>query len=140
MNKNTVAPNMVDVYIGQRIRLRRNIMAITQKDLAEKCGITFQQVQKYETSGNRISASRLFQIALALETPVVFFYSGLSPRHITLDEDDIPVKRLYVAEPSENDNMSSNETLKLINLYWKLPSDDMRQNIMALLENMSGNY
>ncbi|MCL1892151.1 MAG: helix-turn-helix transcriptional regulator [Alphaproteobacteria bacterium] len=140
MNKKTVAPNMVDAYIGQRIRLRRNIMAITQKDLAGKCGITFQQIQKYETSGNRISASRLFQIAAALETPVAFFFAGLTPSQASpIGDADSPYaasKRFKVAEPSENDPMASNETLKLINLYWKLPNDEMRKHIMALLETM----
>lgn len=136
MNKKSVATNMVDAYIGQRIRLRRNIMAITQKDLAQKCGITFQQIQKYETSGNRISVSRLFQIATALETPVGFFFSGLIQEHANSDE---PIKRLRVAEPSESDDpMSSNETLKLINLYWKLPNDEMRKHVLALLQTMCG--
>ncbi len=136
MNKKSVATNMVDAYIGQRIRLRRNIMAITQKELAQKCGITFQQIQKYETSGNRISVSRLFQIATALETPVGFFFSGLTQEHANSDE---PIKRLRVAEPSESDDpMSSNETLKLINLYWKLPNNEMRKHIMALLQTMCG--
>lgn len=135
MNKKSVATNMVDVYIGQRIRLRRNIMAITQKDLAQRCGITFQQIQKYETSGNRISVSRLFQIATALETPVGFFFSGLTPEHANSESGE---KKLRVAEPDHNDPMSSNETLKLINLYWKLPNNDMRKHIMALLETMGG--
>ena len=142
MNKKTVAPNMVDAYIGQRIRLRRNIMAITQKDLAEKCGITFQQIQKYETSGNRISASRLFQIAAVLETPVAFFFAGLTHNQANLGTDkDSPYatsKRFRVAEPSENDPMASNETLKLINLYWKLPSDEARKTVMDLLRTMNG--
>jgi transcriptional regulator with XRE-family HTH domain len=143
MNRKTVAPNMVDAYIGQRIRLRRNIMGITQKELAGKCGITFQQIQKYETSGNRISASRLFQIAMALETPVMFFFSGLSRPPTTSDgaanADTLP--RLRVAEPSgvAQDPMSSNETLQLIKLYWKLPSDEMRKHIMELLEMMGTN-
>lgn len=133
MNKKSVATNMVDVYIGQRIRLRRNIMAITQKDLAQRCGVTFQQIQKYETSGNRISVSRLFQIANALETPVGFFFSGLTPEHANTENGQ---KRLRIAEPEHNDPMSSNETLKLINLYWKLPNNEMRKHVMALLESM----
>jgi transcriptional regulator with XRE-family HTH domain len=134
MNKKSVATNMVDVYIGQRIRLRRNIMAITQKDLAQRCGVTFQQIQKYETSGNRISVSRLFQIANALETPIGFFFSGLTPEHANFDSGE---KKLRVAESEHNDPMSSNETLKLINLYWKLPNNEMRKRVMALLESVS---
>jgi len=134
MNRLTTAPNAIDEYIGQRIRLRRNIMGMTQKELALRVGVTFQQIQKYETNGNRISASRLFQIASALETPVVFFFSGLP----LIGSESIGVKHYRVQSPSSNDLMSNNETLKLINLYWKLSNDEMRKRIMALLEAMNG--
>jgi transcriptional regulator with XRE-family HTH domain len=138
MNKKNVAPNMIDAYIGQRIRLRRNIMGITQKDLAARCDVTFQQIQKYETSGNRISVSRLFQIAQALETPITFFISGLAPQNNNGEE---PIRKYRVAEPNapKNDPMTSNETLKLINLYWRLPNDEQRKHILALLEMMGTN-
>jgi transcriptional regulator with XRE-family HTH domain len=143
MNKKTVAPNAIDAYIGQRIRLRRNIMGITQKDLASKCNITFQQIQKYETCGNRISASRLFQIAAALETPVSFFFAGLPNQYTNFGGMGAPsshsVKRSRVSEPSDNDPMSNNETLKLIKLYWKLPCGEKRKHIIELLEMMGGN-
>ena len=67
----------IDEHIGQRVQLRRVMMGMSQKDLARVCGVTFQQIQKYETAGNRIPASRLFELSTALDTPVAFFFMGL---------------------------------------------------------------
>ncbi|MDR0967965.1 MAG: helix-turn-helix transcriptional regulator [Rickettsiales bacterium] len=130
---------MVDAYIGQRIRLRRNMMGMTQKELAARCDITFQQIQKYETSGNRISVSRLFQIAAALETPVTFFFSGLvypeQPSHKYNVAEENLNERTDIDSPI--DPITNNDSLKLINLYWKLPTDAQRRHVMELLELMS---
>ncbi|GBR44307.1 helix-turn-helix domain-containing protein [Neokomagataea thailandica] len=65
-----------DVHIGHRIRLRRTLMGLSQESLGEALGVTFQQVQKYERGANRVSASRLFELAQALDVPVGFFYDG----------------------------------------------------------------
>ncbi len=67
----------VDVQIGRNVRKRRIEMGLSQTDLAEACGITFQQVQKYENGANRVSAARLWQFAAALELDVADFYEGL---------------------------------------------------------------
>jgi transcriptional regulator with XRE-family HTH domain len=76
MSKNS--PHPVDVHVGHRVRLRRMMMGISQEKLAELAGkITFQQVQKYEKGTNRISASRLVEIAAALDCPVTFFFEEL---------------------------------------------------------------
>ena len=69
--------NSVDEHIGNRIQLRRCMLGLSQKDLGDKCGVSCQQIQKYESATNRISAARLFQVGLALETPVSFFFCGL---------------------------------------------------------------
>lgn len=70
--------NAVDRRLGQRLRARRLEIGLSQERLADLLGITFQQVQKYEKGVNRIAASRLFEIASALEVPVSFFFEGLS--------------------------------------------------------------
>ena len=67
----------VDVHVGKRIRQRRWLVGMTQQKLAESVGIKFQQIQKYETGANRVSASRLWDIADALEVDVAFFFEGL---------------------------------------------------------------
>ena len=71
-------PNEVDVHVGQRLRLRRKRLSISQEKLADALGLTFQQVQKYERGFNRISASKLFEAARFLQAPVTYFYEGLA--------------------------------------------------------------
>jgi transcriptional regulator with XRE-family HTH domain len=72
-------PHPVDRHVGLRIRMRRKELGISQEKLAEALGLTFQQVQKYERAANRVSASKLFEIARALNTGVAYFYEGLAP-------------------------------------------------------------
>ena len=67
----------VDSHVGKRIRHRRWLVGVTQQQLAEKVGIKFQQIQKYETGANRVSASRLWDIAEALDVDVSFFFAGM---------------------------------------------------------------
>lgn len=70
-------PNYVDVHVGSRIRMRRQMINMSQERLGELLGITFQQVQKYEKGANRISASRLHNTAKVLGVPISFFFDGL---------------------------------------------------------------
>lgn len=70
--------NPIDIYVGNRIRLRRTLLGLSQEKLAEMLGITFQQVQKYEKGMNRIGASRLWDMSNVLDVPVSFFFSGLT--------------------------------------------------------------
>ncbi len=70
-------PNYIDVHVGARMRMRRQLINMSQERLGELLGITFQQVQKYEKGFNRISASRLFYAAKTLGVPVQFFFDGL---------------------------------------------------------------
>lgn len=70
-------PHQVDIHVGKRIRHRRWLIGATQQKLANQVGIKFQQIQKYETGANRVSASRLWDIAAALDVPVQFFFDGL---------------------------------------------------------------
>ena len=70
-------PNPIDVHVGRRVRLRRKELGISQERLADGLDLTFQQVQKYERGSNRISASKLYEIARVLRVPVAFFFEGL---------------------------------------------------------------
>lgn len=69
----------VDEFVGERIRRRRTQMGLTQHQLAGQLGISYQQVQKYETGANRVSAGRLFEIAVQMEIGIGFFFDGLEP-------------------------------------------------------------
>ena len=128
-------PTAVDEHIGQRVQLRRVMMGLSQKDLAKICGVTFQQIQKYESAGNRISASRLFELSSALETPISFFFSGL-PGYMPEPNRSGRVQR--VSEQNSTDPLSKNESLQLINLYWKLPNAEQRKTIMKMLKALNG--
>lgn len=66
-------PTPIDTHIGKRIKLRRSLMGMSQKTMAEELGITFQQIQKYETAKNRVAASRLYHIACILKVPFDYF-------------------------------------------------------------------
>jgi transcriptional regulator with XRE-family HTH domain len=69
-------PNPIDIHVGNRVKLRRMMLGVSQEKLGEQLGLTFQQVQKYEKGMNRISASRLLEIGRLLEAPVAYFFEG----------------------------------------------------------------
>jgi transcriptional regulator with XRE-family HTH domain len=71
-------PDPVDVHLGRRVRARRRELRLSLQALALQLGVGFQQVQKYETGHNRMSAGTLWQIATALEVRVDYFFQGLS--------------------------------------------------------------
>ena len=74
MMENKKKPNPIDIHVGSRIRLRRNMLGMSQEKLGENLGITFQQIQKYEKGTNRVGASRLQAISSILGVPVAFFF------------------------------------------------------------------
>jgi len=110
----------VDVHVGQRIRHRRWLVGVTQQQLAEKVGIKFQQIQKYETGANRVSASRLWDIGEALEVDVSFFFSGMDEQADTAQDTDIERK-----VPA--DIMNDKEALDLVRSYYSIPEEQRRR-------------
>lgn len=105
----------VDVHVGKRIRHRRWMVGMTQQQLAECVGIKFQQIQKYETGMNRVSASRLWDISDALEVPVSFFFEGLVGES-TADSGTLPA-----------DLLSDKEALELVRSYYAIPENQRRR-------------
>lgn len=104
--KSPRAPTSVDFVIAENLILYRKQRAISQEQMAKFLGITFQQVQKYERGHNRISASRLYQIAEYLKIPIADFFKGLpeypkSPEDELLNEDNINTLRLYEELPTQ---------------------------------------
>ena len=109
----------VDVHVGKRIRHRRWLVGVTQQQLAEKVGIKFQQIQKYETGANRVSASRLWDIAEALEVDVSFFFSGMA------DAGAVPSGADPTTVPS--DILNDKEALDLVRSYYSIPEEQRRR-------------
>lgn len=109
--------HIVDVHVGKRIRQRRWLVGMTQQKLADSVGIKFQQIQKYETGANRVSASRLWDIAGALDVDVSFFFEGLK------EEKTVPDHQANV--PS--DMMGDKEAMDLVRSYYAIPENQRRR-------------
>src|SRR5262245_28441674 len=91
------APNPVDRHVGSRVRMRRKMLAMSQEKLGKALGVTFQQVQKYETGANRIGGSRLQQISQILQVPLAFFFEDAPGASATSksDESVLSLAHLY---------------------------------------------
>ncbi|MCZ4351067.1 helix-turn-helix transcriptional regulator [Roseovarius aestuarii] len=107
----------VDVHVGKRIRHRRWLAGMTQQQLAESVGIKFQQIQKYETGANRVSASRLWDIAAAMNVAVGFFFEGI--------DAEAQVDQPLAAGPA--DLLGDKEALDLVRSYYAMPENQRRR-------------
>ena len=103
----------VDAHVGKRIRHRRWMVGMTQQQLADKVGIKFQQIQKYETGMNRVSASRLWDVAEALGVTISFFFEGLNEATNTLQ--------------TGGDILADKEALELVRSYYAIPEAQRRR-------------
>jgi transcriptional regulator with XRE-family HTH domain len=103
----------VDIHVGKRIRHRRWMIGMTQQQLGDKVGIKFQQIQKYETGMNRVSASRLWDIADTLGVTISFFFEGL-------EDTNAPAA-------ATTDLMAEKEALDLVRSYYAIPEAQRRR-------------
>lgn len=117
----------VDVHVGKRIRHRRWLLGMTQHQLAEKVGIKFQQIQKYETGANRVSASRLYDISDGLGVPISFFFEGLAGVAASKPAIVAPVSDNEEASTSLGDMMGERETMELVRTYYAIPETQRRR-------------
>ena len=107
----------VDEHVGKRLRQRRWLVGMTQQQLAEHVGIKFQQIQKYETGANRVSASRLWDIASTLDVSINFFFDGLqAEKGVRIQSDAMP-----------SDLMGDKEALDLVRSYYAIPENQRRR-------------
>jgi transcriptional regulator with XRE-family HTH domain len=109
-----IMANSIDLHVGKRLRRRRRLLGMTQQQLASSVGIRFQQIQKYESGANRITASRLYELSTALSVAVQYFFEGLQP-----------IAAGAEAAANENadispDVMSQKETMELLRAYYRL--------------------
>jgi transcriptional regulator with XRE-family HTH domain len=127
-------PDPVDVLVGSRVRLRRNMLGLSQEKLGEALGLTFQQVQKYERGANRISASRLFQLSRILDVPVRFFYDAVDP----VRAPAIPGGFAEPApEPFQADPLRNPETVELVEAYFAIADPALRQRVFQLAKALA---
>lgn len=124
--------NDIDAHVGQRLRQRRWLLGLTQQQLGDRIGIKFQQVQKYETGQNRISASRLWELASATSVDISYFFEGLDVRL-----QDVPEKNGAVgpADSGSGDLMTDREAIELVRAYYATP-EAQRRRLFDLVKAM----
>lgn len=113
----------VDEYVGERIRGRRAQLGLTQHQLAEVLGLSYQQVQKYETGANRVSCGRLYEIATFLEVPVSYFFEALEPN--------------APREPMEHGGRQRT-MIDVVRNFAAITDDQVRTSLAGLIRSLAG--
>jgi transcriptional regulator with XRE-family HTH domain len=125
------SPNSTDKHVGSRVRMRRMMLDMSQTELGNDIGLTFQQVQKYEKGTNRIGAGRLQDIARILQVPVSFFFEG-SPRPPGARNDaDGPPLPTYVT-----DFLATSDGLALTKAFMQIKDATLRRRIVSLVQEI----
>src|SRR5258708_773227 len=124
----TKAPNPVDKYVGSRVRMRRDMLGLSQEKVGEALGLTFQQVQKYEKGANRIGASRLHELAGILDVPVAFFFDDMDP----VRAPAIPGGFAQPLGGHEEDPLHWPETVELVDAYYAVEDAAVRRRLLDL--------
>lgn len=143
------------MHVGRRIRLRRTLLGLSQEKLGEALGITFQQVQKYERGTNRVGASRLYDLASALDVPISFFFDDMpaldqprdhapQPAHSGgFSQNRKPFETPFqsgassVFSDQEASLFSRKETIELIRAYYRIPDPLVRKRVLELVRSMA---
>jgi transcriptional regulator with XRE-family HTH domain len=126
--RRAAGPHPIDVHVGSRVRLRRNMLEMSQTRLADALGLTFQQVQKYERGADRIGASRLLEMALLLDVPIGFFYDYTDP----VRAPAMPGFAQQGQEAGETDLLQAEETVELVMAYYNIRSPKTRDGLFKL--------
>ncbi len=111
----------IDDHVGRQIRKRRNLLGLTQEQLADALGISYQQVQKYETAANRVSAGRLYEIAAKLDSDIGFFFEDLDPS--------------LLFSPVEHGG-KSRSTVDLVRSFSEIGNGAVRSAVVGLLKEL----
>ena len=124
--------NPIDVQIGNRVRIRRMLIGMSQERLGDMLGLTFQQVQKYEKGVNRIGAGRLFEVARILNVPVDFFYEGVAAQLTGQPGVNEPE-----GAPPVMEFVSSGEGLQLSLAFMKIKDAKVRKRVLDLVKSLA---
>jgi transcriptional regulator with XRE-family HTH domain len=128
---NPRGPNAVDRHVGSRVRLRRQLLNMSQEKLGEELGVTFQQVQKYERGTNRVGAGRLWHLARVLDVPVSFFYDGVaeSVSQPGFSEGD--------QTPIVDDFIQSADGVALAQAFARIKDSKVRRRVLELVRTLA---
>jgi transcriptional regulator with XRE-family HTH domain len=128
--ENDRTPNPVDLHVGARIRMRRKLLGVSQERLAEQLHLTFQQVQKYERGANRVSASKLYEIARALEAPVAYFFDGLADTSGSSDGQELTGEFVH-------DLVMTPEGMELAAMFPRIKRGRVRRRVLDLVKALA---
>ncbi len=133
--RGTGKPHPVDIHVGARVRMRRTLLGMTQTDLGDAVGLTFHLVQKYERGTNRISASRLYDLARVFDVPIEHFFEDMPPE---VAASSLAKGRGKAKEPPgyELDPMAKRETLELVRAYYKIEGAKIRKRVYELTKTL----
>ncbi len=131
------AYNPIDVHVGARLRARRTLLGLTQMALGDAMGMTFQQQQKYEAGGNRISASRLYELSKILDVDIGYFFDEMgqaieseSPAQLSRQKS----KRSPRKPPKSEDPLHKRETLEFVRAYYRIKDPKIRGYVRKLIQ------
>ena len=127
----TGIPSPVDVHVGARVRVRRTLLGMTQTNLGDAIGVTFQQVQKYENGANRISASRLFDLSRVFDVPIEYFFDDM-PTVVAASSPTQGGGKAKKLPNYELDPMAKRETLQLVRAYYNISDPQVRERLYEL--------
>ncbi len=127
----STTPHPIDGHVGQRIRERRVLSGMTQEKLGVAIGLTFQQVQKYERGANRVSASRLYDVARALDVPVSYFFDQFAERTEATGTSEAAEKS------DEAGDILKRETLEFVRVYRRISDLKVRKRLFDLAKSLA---
>src|ERR1700688_5039835 len=127
-------PTPIDVQVGLRVRLRRNMLGFSQEKLGVAIGLTFQQVQKYERGANRIGASRLHELSRVMDVPVSFFFDDIDPVRAPAIPGGFSEPP---AEAFESDPLRKRETVELVDAYYAIDDSAVRRRLFELARTLA---
>ena len=131
---NRRAATAVDIHVGQKIRTRRNLLGLSQTELAGAAGITFQQIQKYEKGDNRVGAGRLQQFSEALGVPPSYFFEGAP----TAGKKQLATQEGALAEHTIVSFLGTREGAALVRGFMAIKQKPIRQSVIAFIESIGG--
>ena len=137
MRHPTGVPNPVDVHVGGRVRQRRILLGMSQTNLGDALGLTFQQVQKYERGTNRIGSSRLFDLSQILVVPIEYFFDDM-PAAVAVKSPAQWHGRAKKPVSDEFDPIAKRETLELVRAYYRIPDAKVRKCLYQLTKAFAG--
>lgn len=135
MNDKLKAPHPIDQHVGGRIRQQRMFVGMSQEQLGEKLGLTFQQIQKYEKGANRVSASRLWEMSKIFDVPICFFFEGTGAKPDEHVHEDVGF-----AESNQSGLLvgSDSERLRLNRYFVQIHDPTLRRAVIDLAKSIAG--